>query len=63
MRSVLISGSTRQDGAYLADFLLEKKYVAHGTKRRASLLKTDRWIISTRLTMSKNVILSCTTGI
>jgi GDP-D-mannose dehydratase len=30
----LISGITRQDGAYLAEFLLGKGYVVHGTKRR-----------------------------
>jgi len=38
----LISGITGQDGAYLAELLLEKGYVVHGIKRRASLLNTDR---------------------
>ena len=38
----LITGITGQDGAYLAEFLLEKGYVVHGVKRRASLFNTDR---------------------
>src|SRR5207302_10447955 len=38
----LICGITGQDGAYLAELLLEKGYVVHGIKRRASLLNTDR---------------------
>ena len=38
----LISGITGQDGSYLAEFLLEKGYVVHGIKRRASLFNTDR---------------------
>jgi len=38
----LISGITGQDGAYLADFLLQRGYTVHGIKRRASLLNTDR---------------------
>ena len=38
----LITGITGQDGAYLAEFLLEKGYIVHGIKRRASLLNTDR---------------------
>jgi len=38
----LITGITGQDGAYLAEFLLEKGYVVHGLKRRASLFNTDR---------------------
>lgn len=38
----LISGITGQDGAYLAEFLLEKGYVVHGIKRRTSLFNTDR---------------------
>ena len=37
-----ITGITGQDGAYLADFLLEKGYVVHGLKRRTSLFNTDR---------------------
>jgi GDPmannose 4,6-dehydratase len=38
----LITGITGQDGAYLAEFLLEKGYVVHGIRRRASLFNTDR---------------------
>ena len=38
----LISGVTGQDGAYLAELLLEKGYVVHGIKRRASSFNTDR---------------------
>lgn len=37
-----ITGITGQDGAYLADFLLEKGYTVHGLKRRSSLFNTDR---------------------
>src|SRR3954469_638851 len=38
----LITGITGQDGAYLAEFLLQKDYIVHGIKRRTSLLNTDR---------------------
>lgn len=38
----LITGVTGQDGAYLAEFLLEKGYEVHGLKRRTSLFNTDR---------------------
>ena len=38
----LITGVTGQDGAYLAEFLLEKGYDVHGIKRRASSLNTQR---------------------
>ena len=38
----LITGVTGQDGAYLAEFLLDKGYVVHGIKRRSSLFNTDR---------------------
>ncbi|MBN1951194.1 MAG: GDP-mannose 4,6-dehydratase [Bacteroidales bacterium] len=38
----LITGVTGQDGAYLAEYLLKKGYVVHGTKRRSSLFNTDR---------------------
>jgi len=38
----LITGITGQDGAYLAEFLLEKGYEVHGVKRRTSLFNTDR---------------------
>ncbi len=38
----LITGVTGQDGAYLAEFLLNKGYAVHGIKRRSSLFNTDR---------------------
>jgi GDPmannose 4,6-dehydratase len=38
----LITGITGQDGSYLAEFLLEKGYIVHGTKRRASSFNTQR---------------------
>ena len=41
-KTALITGVTGQDGAYLAEFLLEKGYHVHGIKRRASLFNTDR---------------------
>ncbi len=41
-KRALITGVTGQDGAYLAEFLLEKGYEVHGIKRRASSFNTDR---------------------
>ena len=38
----LITGITGQDGAYLAELLLEKGYRVHGVKRRTSLINTAR---------------------
>ena len=38
----LITGITGQDGSYLTEFLLEKGYVVHGIKRRASSFNTQR---------------------
>ena len=42
MKKALITGVTGQDGAYLAEFLLNKGYEVHGIKRRSSLLNTER---------------------
>ncbi len=42
MKRAFITGVTGQDGAYLAEFLLEKGYEVHGLKRRASSFNTDR---------------------
>jgi GDPmannose 4,6-dehydratase len=42
MKTALITGVTGQDGAYLAEFLLQKGYIVHGVKRRSSLFNTDR---------------------
>jgi len=41
-KKALITGVTGQDGAYLAEFLLEKGYEVHGIKRRTSLFNTAR---------------------
>ena len=38
----LIFGITGQDGSYLAEFLLKKKYIIHGVKRRSSSANTER---------------------
>ncbi len=42
MKKALITGITGQDGAYLAELLLEKGYEVHGVKRRSSLINTER---------------------
>ena len=42
MKTALITGITGQDGAYLAELLLEKGYMVHGIKRRTSLFNTNR---------------------
>ncbi|MBK5271131.1 MAG: GDP-mannose 4,6-dehydratase [Bacteroidia bacterium] len=42
MKTALITGITGQDGAYLAELLLNKGYNVHGVKRRSSLINTDR---------------------
>ena len=41
-KTALITGVTGQDGAYLAELLLQKGYVVHGIKRRSSSFNTDR---------------------
>lgn len=42
MKKAFITGITGQDGAYLAEYLLDKGYEVHGLKRRSSLFNTDR---------------------
>ena len=42
MKTALIFGITGQDGSYLAEFLLKKKYKVHGVKRRSSSYNTSR---------------------
>ena len=42
MKKAFITGVTGQDGAYLAEFLLEKGYMVHGLKRRTSSFNTER---------------------
>jgi GDPmannose 4,6-dehydratase len=41
-KKALIFGITGQDGSYLAEFLLKKKYIVHGVKRRSSSINTSR---------------------
>ncbi len=41
-KTALITGITGQDGAYLAELLLDKGYTVHGLKRRSSLFNTER---------------------
>lgn len=41
-KTALVTGVTGQDGAYLAEFLLNKGYEVHGIKRRSSLFNTER---------------------
>lgn len=42
MKKALITGITGQDGAYLAEYLLNKGYEVHGIKRRSSMFNTQR---------------------
>ncbi len=42
MKKALIFGITGQDGSYLAEFLLKKKYKVHGVKRKSSSFNTSR---------------------
>jgi GDPmannose 4,6-dehydratase len=42
VKKAIITGITGQDGAYLAEFLLNKGYEVHGIKRRSSLFNTQR---------------------
>ena len=42
MKKAIITGITGQDGAYLAELLIDKGYEVHGIKRRSSLFNTSR---------------------
>src|SRR5687768_14960799 len=42
MKKAFITGITGQDGAYMAEYLLQKGYEVHGLKRRSSSFNTDR---------------------
>ena len=42
MKTAIITGITGQDGSYLAEILLKKKYIVHGIKRRTSSFNTAR---------------------
>ena len=52
-KKAIITGITGQDGAYLAEFLLDKGYEVHGIKRRSSLLILTELTIYTRISMRK----------
>ena len=41
-KKALITGITGQDGSYLAELLLKKKYIVHGIKRKSSSFNTSR---------------------
>ena len=45
IKKALVTGITGQDGAYLAEFLIQKGYEVHGLKRRTSLFNTRELII------------------
>ena len=49
MKKALITGITGQDGAYLAEFLLNKGYEVHGLKRRSSSFNTSSFCRSLSL--------------
>ena len=53
----LIFGITGQDGSYLAELLLRKKYIVHGVKRRSSSLNTSRIDHIFKIHMKKIIIL------
>ena len=59
MKKALISGITGQDGSYLSEFLLSKKYEVHGIIRRSSSINTSRIddIYQEPFTKKKNFIL------
>ena len=62
MKKALITGITGQDGAYLAEFLLNKGYEVHGIKRRSSLFNTDRIDTFIRARTRKAASSYCTMG-
>ena len=59
MKKALITGITGQDGAYLAEFLIDKGYIVHGIKRRTSRFITDRidHLMKNHQEKNKNLIL------
>ena len=61
MQKALISGITGQDGAYLAEFLLEKGYEVHGIVRQSSITNTERLAHLNRYRQAANprLILHC----
>jgi len=61
-KTALITGITGQDGAYLAEHLLEQGYVVHGIKRRASQSTPTASITSTTTRTRPACASSCTTA-
>jgi GDP-D-mannose dehydratase len=59
----VITGVTGQDGAYLADLLLNKGYIVHGIKRRSSTFNSGRSTISTATCTSRMSASSSITAI
>lgn len=59
MKTAFITGITGQDGAYLAEFLINKGYIVHGLKRRTSRFITDRidHLIKQHQEKNKNLVL------
>lgn len=55
----LITGITGQDGSYLAELLIKKKYIVHGLLRRSSIIKTDRinHLFNDKKIINKNLFL------
>lgn len=62
-KTALITGITGQDGAYLAEFLLNKGYVVHGIKRRSSSFNTARVDHLYKDPHERNVNFLCITAI
>ena len=71
-KKALIFGITGQDGSYLAEFLIKKKYQVHGIKRRTSTPNTSRidhifdsllFIFNNNLDKSSSLICSTTCSI
>ena len=56
-KKALITGITGQDGAYLAEFLIEKGYEVHGIKRRTSLLILLELIICLKIFIERRLFL------
>ena len=61
-KTALITGVTGQDGAYLAELLLDKGYVVHGVKRRSSSFNTGAHRPSLVDPHEPNRASSCTTA-
>lgn len=62
MKRELITGITGQDGAYLAEFLLNRGYEVHGIKRRSSLFMPTGSSTFTTISTCQNTTYFCTAG-